>query len=179
MRYLFLKIISKVLRWNDSKLCDKVNDFFRKKGMKIGNDCRIYSNIGKGEAFLIEIGNNVTISNDVQIITHDNSVIKVFDNGTDYFGKVIIEDNCFIGARAILLPGVTIGRNSIVGAGSVVCKSVKENCVVGGNPAKIICTIEEFANKVSPFVIDLNSIQKTGLSLNDAIKQNENILIKK
>ena len=54
---------------------------------------------------------------------------------------VIIEDNVFIGARSIILKGVTIGRNSIVGAGSVVTKSIPSNQIWGGNPAKFIRNI--------------------------------------
>jgi exopolysaccharide acyltransferase PssR len=52
--------------------------------------------------------------------------------------KTSIGKQCFIGARSIILPGVTIGDHVIVGAGSVVTKDVKPNCIVAGNPAKII-----------------------------------------
>jgi acetyltransferase-like isoleucine patch superfamily enzyme len=45
---------------------------------------------------------------------------------------------CFIGARSVILPGITIGDHSIVGAGSVVTKDVPPNCIVAGNPAKIV-----------------------------------------
>lgn len=51
---------------------------------------------------------------------------------------VVIEDNVFIGARSIILKGVTIGENSIVGAGSVVTRSIPSNQIWGGNPAKFI-----------------------------------------
>ena len=54
----------------------------------------------------------------------------------------IIEKNAKIGANATILPGITIGRNSIVGAGSVVTKDVPPNCVVAGNPAKVINKID-------------------------------------
>jgi acetyltransferase-like isoleucine patch superfamily enzyme len=51
---------------------------------------------------------------------------------------VIIEENVWIGANAVILPGVKIGKNSIVGAGSIVTKDVEENVIVAGNPARII-----------------------------------------
>ncbi len=54
----------------------------------------------------------------------------------------IIEENAKIGANATILPGITIGKNSIVGAGSVVTKDVPPNCVVAGNPAKVINKID-------------------------------------
>ena len=55
------------------------------------------------------------------------------------FSKPItIEDNVWIGGGAILLPGVTIGKNSVIGAGSIVTRSIPENCVAVGNPCRII-----------------------------------------
>lgn len=57
-------------------------------------------------------------------------------------GPVVIEDNVWIGDKATILPGVVIGRNSIVGANSLVTKSVPPNSVVGGNPARILRTVE-------------------------------------
>ncbi|MNY78908.1 Galactoside O-acetyltransferase [compost metagenome] len=53
-------------------------------------------------------------------------------------GPVIIEDNVWLGEGVVVLPGVTIGENSIVGANAVVTKSIPKNCVAGGNPARII-----------------------------------------
>lgn len=63
------------------------------------------------------------------------------------YGKIVIKDNCFIGLGSIILPGVTIGPNSIVAAGSVVTKDVEPDTVVGGNPAKKITTVPEYMEK--------------------------------
>jgi acetyltransferase-like isoleucine patch superfamily enzyme len=57
-------------------------------------------------------------------------------------GSILIKKNAWIGAGATILPGVTIGENSIVAAGAVVTKDVPDNCIVGGIPAKFIKTIE-------------------------------------
>lgn len=151
-------------------------EFFRKKNIKIGENCNIYSNICTPEPYLISIGNNVTIAPGCRFITHDNSVSKVIPNVTDVFGKIIIEDNVFIGANSILLPGITIGTNSIIAAGSVVTKSVPSKSVVAGNPARIICTIEQYVAKVSDYAIStkgLNTIRKKEriLSSNKLIKK--------
>ena len=51
-------------------------------------------------------------------------------------GSITIEDNVFIGARALIMPRVTIGKNSIVAAGSIVTKSIPKGSIVAGNPAK-------------------------------------------
>lgn len=75
-----------------------------------------------------------------------NSVRKYIPD-FDSFGKIIIEDWAYIGAHSIILPGVTIGECSLIAAGSVVTKSVPPHTVVGGNPAKYICTIEEYITK--------------------------------
>lgn len=100
----------------------------------------------------ITIGQDVTISRDVLILNHDFSItqgLKTVDKKqTGYFLKEVkIGDNCFIGARAVLLPGTMIGKNSIVGAGTVVKGIIPENSVVIGNPARIIMSTEEFGNR--------------------------------
>ena len=60
----------------------------------------------------------------------------------------MIGEHCFIGARSIILPGVTLGDHCIVGSGSVVTKSFPTGSVVGGNPARLITTTDKLAEKV-------------------------------
>jgi maltose O-acetyltransferase len=62
-------------------------------------------------------------------------------------GRVIIHESCHIGARTIILPGVEIGPRTIVGAGSVVSKSLPAETVCSGSPAKVICTLQEYLDK--------------------------------
>jgi len=64
------------------------------------------------------------------------------------YAPVTIEDNCFVGLGAIVMPGVTVHKNSVVGAGSVVTKDVPEGSVVAGVPAKVVCTTMEYAEKL-------------------------------
>jgi len=66
------------------------------------------------------------------------AMILTHDFCRSLYKKTNIGKNCFIGARSIILPGVSIGDHVIVGAGSVVTKDVKSNCIIAGNPAKII-----------------------------------------
>ena len=117
----------------------------RKRGVKIGENCHLYSNeIDYGHGYLIEIGNNCTITH-TTILTHDAST-KIF-TGYSKVGKVKIGDNVFIGHGTVILPNVTIGNNVVIGTNTVVRRDVPDDCVVSGNPAKIICTIDEFVQK--------------------------------
>lgn len=124
----------------------------RRKGVTIGNDCKLISYPRWGsEPWLIQIGDHVEISSAVTFLTHDGAT-WCFRNQERYkdvirYGKIIIEDNCFIGANVTILPGVTIGANTIVGACSVVTKNLKPNSVYAGVPARYICSLEEYAEK--------------------------------
>lgn len=84
----------------------------------------------------VTIGNNVTMATEVMIWTlhHDYNDMRFGVRG----GEVVIGDYCWICARAIILPGVTIGEGAVVAAGAVVCKDVEPWTVVGGVPAKKI-----------------------------------------
>lgn len=127
-------------------------EYARKLGVIIGNNCRIISNPSWGsEPWLITIGDHVELSSGVSFVTHDGAT-WVFRNQDRYkdvirYGKIDIKDNCFIGTRSIILPGVTIGPNSIVGACSLVRKDVEPNSVYAGIPARRICSLEEYAEK--------------------------------
>lgn len=118
-------------------------------GVKIGENCLIYSSMEwPSEPYLITIGNNVQLTRGVAIHTHGGAhVIRRCIPDFDIFGKVTIKDWAYIGAHAQIMPGVTIGEGAIVAAGSVVTKSVPNGMVVGGNPAKILCTVDEYLKR--------------------------------
>lgn len=130
----------------------------RSKGITIGENCRIFTNIGARESTLITIGNRVTVSSEVEFCTHDNAIIKAIPGKTDVVGPITIGDDCFIGMRSILMYGVTLGDHCVVGAGSVVTKSFPPRTVLAGNPAKAICTIDEYAEKYRDFALNLREV---------------------
>lgn len=119
-----------------------------KLGMKVGNNCSIQPGliVDVSHCWLIEIGDNVIIAPDVYLLAHDASTKKC--TGYTKIGRINIKNNTFIGARAMVMPSVTIGENSIIGANSVVINSIPDNVVAAGNPARIICTLEEYHKKV-------------------------------
>jgi maltose O-acetyltransferase len=121
----------------------------------IGSNVIININCTFVDCNKIEIGNNVLIASNVQIYTATHStdvnerLVANWDSNSrlPYFRAyalpVKIEDNVWIGGGVIILPGVTIGKNSVIGAGSVVTKSIPANCVAVGNPCRVLRKIKK------------------------------------
>ena len=139
------KIYQKVKGISNEQLSLEANI---KMGMKVGKNVWGLSGctIDHSACWLIEIGDNVVFAPQVYLLVHDTSTKKIV--GYTRVAKLKIGNNCFIGARAFIMPGVKIGENSIVGSNSVVTKDVPANVLVAGNPAKIICTLEEYQKKI-------------------------------
>jgi acetyltransferase-like isoleucine patch superfamily enzyme len=124
--------------------------YFRARGARIGARLELFGgsiHMFGSEPYLVTIGDDVTISHDVSFITHDGGLRAVRDRFPDayYYAPIVVGDRAFIGARATLLPGATIGARSIVGAGAVVTGTVPPETVVAGVPARPIRSLEEYA----------------------------------
>ena len=105
------------------------------------------------EPWLVEIGPHCLITQNVRFMTHDGAVSVVRRLDDKYkdimkFGKIIVEDNVFIGANTIIMPSVRIGSHAIIAACSCVTKDVPAGEVWGGVPAKKICTVKEYSEKL-------------------------------
>lgn len=131
-----------------------------KKGLTIGNN--VFINFGcvidDSFCFLVSIGNNVTLAPNVHILAHDASTKGII--GYTKIRRVEIGDYVFIGAGSIVLPGVSIGENVIIGAGSVITKDISSNCVVAGNPAKVISSVEDYKEKYNSLISILSPFEK-------------------
>ncbi len=152
----FRKIIHKIhyhLRPGDAvKIARKIGVRFTSEP---GNErCRILENplnVFGSEPYLVTLGEHVEITSGVRFIPHDGAVWclrndeRFFD--LDIMTPIRVGNNVFFGNNSIILPGVTIGDNVIVGAGSVVTKDIPSDCVVAGVPAKVIRSLKEYGDK--------------------------------
>lgn len=116
----------------------------------IGKNVEINIGCNITDPSLVRIGDNGTLS-DCTLLGHDGVIRMLnvrFDKKLDSVGSIDMRDNCFIGHGAIVMPRVKIGPDSVVAAGAVVTKDVPPGVVVGGNPARVICTTEELVRRV-------------------------------
>ena len=108
--------------------------------IRIGDDVFINQGVRVYSDSAISIGNRVEIADLVTI--HDTNFHRVEPGDTVKLAPVRIGDDCWIGTSAIILPGVVLGRGTVVGAGAVVSKSFPAGSVIAGNPARLLRTFE-------------------------------------
>lgn len=129
------------------KYCGKVSNINRKVYFGTGVNIEIgdYSSMGANSVIPKNtiIGKYVMMAPEIHIVANnhkfDNTVTPMcFQHSIEGKTPTVIEDDCWVGVRAIFTPGHTIGKGSIIAAGSVVTKDVEPYSIVGGNPAKLI-----------------------------------------
>jgi len=119
----------------------------RSLGMAIGKDVWLPPStwIDSEYCFLISIGDHCGFGEECHILAHDAQMDEFLDAAR--VGRVVVHDSCHIGARTVILPGVEIGPRTIVGANSVVSKSLPPETVCAGSPARVICSLDEYLHK--------------------------------
>jgi maltose O-acetyltransferase len=119
----------------------------RRQGMQLGEDVWLPRStwIDPDYCFLISIGDHCGFGSDCLILAHDAQMDEFLDAGR--IGRVVIHESCHIGSRTVILPGVEIGPRTIVGAHSVVSRSLPPDSVCAGNPARVICSLDEYLKK--------------------------------
>jgi len=126
-----------------------IAEFLRRTGAQVGEGCYIIPTDVGAEPYLVKIGNHVAVAGGVQFVTHDGATWVFRDTVPDcqVFGPIVIEDNCILGQNVVLFANIRIGRNSVVGAGSVVITDIPPNSVVMGNPARPFGSLEKYREK--------------------------------
>ena len=159
------KIIKLIRKYLTSPL-----SYARYIGVEIGENCLIDTRNWSSEPYLIKIGNNVQITRNVHFHTHGGgNVVRRIYPDFDAFGKIVVEDWAYIGAESQIMPGVTIGEGALIAAGSIVTKSVPPQTVFGGNPARYICSVDDYITKNLKYNIGtkgLSAIEKKNRILN-------------
>ncbi|MBQ8833240.1 MAG: acyltransferase [Paludibacteraceae bacterium] len=149
-----MSILSKIKLYWQCRTAKGYEKWLREQGVVIGKNLRLFNH--KSIRFdtttpgLITIGDNVSITADVSILTHDFCSSVFREKYHDYLpgrSKVIIGNNVYIGQKAIILRGVTIGDNVIIAAGAIVTKDIPSDSVVAGVPARVVYTLDEYYQK--------------------------------
>lgn len=129
--------------------------YLRRQGMRIGPHAALLTRVENfgTEPWLVELGARVSVAAGAVFVTHDGAS-RVFreriPGGSAYgnaFAPIRVGDDSMIGLYAILMPGVTVGPRSIVGAGSLVTRDVPPDTVVGGSPARVLCSVEQYERR--------------------------------
>lgn len=154
-----IKLINKVINykatlWYAKRSSSNYKTYLRNKGVVVGENVvfRVPQNtsIDVTRPSLITIGSNVDFNNYFTIMTHDFSSFVFLNYYKDFVncsGRVRIGSNIYFGTNVTVLKGVEIGDNCIIGAGSLVTKSIPSNSVAVGVPCRVICSLHEYYKK--------------------------------
>lgn len=140
------------------------NGFAKYKGVRFGKNLHIYGDpysMFGTEPWCIKLGDNVHITRDVLFVTHDGGTLLFRDLVPDLeiTKPIVVGNNVYIGVRTLIMPGVTIGNNVIVAAGSIVTKDIPDDSVYGGVPAKFIKSTSEYFEKIQKESLHLGHLK--------------------
>lgn len=126
----------------------------RRSGMKIGHHVAAMNGVhlDPGRPWLLTIGDHVSFSLDVVVLTHDASMLQA--TGFARIAPVEIGSRVFVGAHAVILPGVTVGSDVVIAAGAVVTRDIPDGSVAAGVPARVVGTMSEFVRRTHDSVVD-------------------------
>ncbi len=140
--------------------------YTRSIGVQVGENCRLIgvdAGTFSSEPYLIRLGNRVTITAGVRFITHDDGVWLFLDEfpDLDIIAPIRVGNNVYIGINAIIMPGVTIGDNCIIGAGSIVTRDIPSGSVAVGSPARVIKTVDQYKEKALKDALRIRTLTPT------------------
>jgi len=144
MRWTLLDVIERVSQKFSAIRTRRRFEVLCARGMRIGADTQLPAStwIDSSHCNLITIGDHCQFGEQCLILSHDAQMDEFLDAGR--LGRVVIHPWCQIGARSTIMPGVEIGPRTIVAPGSVVLRSLPPDTVCGGNPARVLATLDEY-----------------------------------
>jgi acetyltransferase-like isoleucine patch superfamily enzyme len=158
---LLKKIIQKLQKFYYTSSSERLVNYYRKKGIRIGGDCFFidpkHVTIDTTRPELVEIGEHVFIHKGTIILTHDWASWGFVYSHNEFLpshGKVKIGNNVWMGENVTILKGVTIGDNVIIGIGSIVTKDIPSNSIAVGVPAKVIGSYDDYYEKRKKLYVD-------------------------
>ena len=137
-------------------------EYAKKCGVNIKGELYIYGTVNWGtEPWIITVGNNVHITNGVNFITHDGGTLLFRKEIPDLeiTKPIVVGNNVYFGNDVTILPGVTIGNDVVIGTRAVVTKDIPDNSVIGGVPARIIKTTDEYLEKIKKESLHLGNLK--------------------
>lgn len=139
-----IRLGNRLRRWLYARHAGERVEALRTLGMHIGEGVALPAStwIDESHCFLISIGDDCGFGERCMILAHD-AQMNEFVNATR-LGRVILHASCHIGSGTLIMPGVELGPRTIVGAGSVVSRSLPPETVCGGNPARVICSLADY-----------------------------------
>ena len=146
------KVIDKILKRLNLLPPKEFLSFLRYFGIKIGENTYISPDaiIDYTRPSLVTIGDNCYLNSGFILLTHDwvaGVMRHIYGEFINSSGKVYIGNNVGTGYNVTVVKGVTIGDNVFIAANSLINKDVPSNCIVGGSPAKVLCTLDEYRQK--------------------------------
>lgn len=156
-RRVFMAVYNRVLILRDPAA------YARSIGVKMGSNVHFYGvtpGMFGSEPWLITLGSNVHIVSGCHFVNHDGGVLILRHRfpKLEVTRRITVGDNVYIGINCTLLPGVTIGSNVVIGAGSVVTRDVPDNCVAAGVPARIVKSLDQYLEKVQRDSLELGDL---------------------
>ena len=136
--------------------------YAKKIGVNFGSGFRVFGRVEwSTEPWIITFGDNVFVTDGVKFVTHDGATLLFRDRVPDLeiTKPIKVGSNVYFGNNAVILPGVTIGNNVIVGAGAVVTKDIPDNSVAVGVPARVIKTADEYFAKAQEASLHLGHLK--------------------
>lgn len=163
MNYLrrFVAIVSFVRAFIHSKV--DPNGYAKWAGVSLGERVRFYGlrpGMFGSEPWMITIGDDCHITSGCQFVTHDGGtlVLRHRDPTLEISAPVSLGSRVYLGINTIVLPGVTIGDNVVVGAGSVVTRDIPGNSVAVGSPARVIKSLDEYFESLQARSLGLGNL---------------------